>query len=165
MSIGGHHSPLAKSTVWLTPPEIIHALGPFDLDPCAAPEPRPWPTADFHINLPADGLAAPWFGRVWCNPPYGAEAEAWLEKLAGHGRGTALVFARTETEWFFSTVWQRATAVLFLAGRLHFHFSDGQRAKHNSGGPSCLVAYGQEDAFALLESGLAGKFVLLRRTP
>ena len=29
---------------WLTPPEIIQALGHFDLDPCS-PIDRPWPTA------------------------------------------------------------------------------------------------------------------------
>lgn len=29
-----------KSDIWLTPPHILDALGPFDLDPCA-PDPRP----------------------------------------------------------------------------------------------------------------------------
>jgi len=47
---------------WLTPPAILHALGDFDLDPCAAPSPRPWPTAARHIELPEDGLTANWGG-------------------------------------------------------------------------------------------------------
>ncbi len=34
--------------------------------------------------------------------------------LADHGPGTALLHARTETEWF-RTRWQRATAILFMA--------------------------------------------------
>jgi hypothetical protein len=34
---------------WLTPPDIIAALGPFDLDPCS-PETRPWDTAAKHYT-------------------------------------------------------------------------------------------------------------------
>jgi hypothetical protein len=47
-SMGSHQSASAITTTWLTPPSILAALGPFDLDPCAAPEPRPWPTAAVH---------------------------------------------------------------------------------------------------------------------
>src|SRR5437867_202275 len=59
-TMGGHQSSHMQTDVWLTPPHILAALGPFDLDPCAAPEPRPWPTAERHIALPDDGLAADW---------------------------------------------------------------------------------------------------------
>lgn len=148
--------PVADSHVWLTPPEILKALGPFDLDPCAAPSPRPWPTAARHIELPDDGLAAEWQGRVWCNPPFGRHTEAWLERMAAHGNGIALVFARTETAMFQRHVWPRASAVLFLAKRPHFHRPDGSRAAGNSGGPICLIAYGQNNADALRASGLQG---------
>jgi hypothetical protein len=158
----GIHRPDAQTVVWLTPPEILAALGAFDLDPCAVSEPRPWPTARRMIALPENGLAAPWHGHVWCNPPYGREAAAWLARLADHGRGTALIFARTETEMFFAHVWGRATAILFLEGRLHFHRPDGSRAETNSGAPSCLVAYGVDDAIALIESGLRGQFLCLQ---
>jgi hypothetical protein len=147
--IGGHQSHKAVTTTWLTPPEIIRALGPFDLDPCAAPSPRPWPTARHHVELPQDGLASPWHGRVWLNPPYGRDVAPWLSALRKHGHGTALVFARTEVEWFFSDVWSGADAVLFLEGRLHFHHADGTRAENNSGGPSCVIAYGAHDAVVL----------------
>jgi hypothetical protein len=148
--------PIADSHVWLTPPEILSALGPFDLDPCAAPSPRPWPTAARHIELPEDGLAAAWHGRVWCNPPFGRHTEAWLKRMAAHGNGIALVFARTETAMFQRHVWPHAAAVLFLAKRPHFHRPDGSRAAGNSGGPICLIAYGQNNADALRASGLQG---------
>jgi hypothetical protein len=95
---------------WLTPPEIILALGAFDLDPCA-PITRPWPVAKQHYTIADDGLRMPWHGRVWCNPPYGRAVDDWLARLAEHGRGTALTFARTETA-FFCRVWQRASAIL-----------------------------------------------------
>ena len=158
-AMGSHQSARAETTTWLTPPEIIAALGEFDIDPCAAPSPRPWATAARHIELPEDGLAAEWSGRVWLNPPYSFEAWKWLSKLAEHGQGTALVFARTETAGFVSEVWGKATAVLFIHGRLHFHKADGTRAAANSGAPSVLVAYGQRDADLLRLSKIAGTFI------
>lgn len=160
-SIAGVHQPRAQTHDWITPKHIIDALGPFDLDPCQC-HTQPWPCATRGIVLPEDGLSAEWTGRVWCNPPYNTHAAAWLAKMARHGNGTALIFARTETEMFFRHVWEKATAVLFLEGRLHFHYPDGKRAPHNSGGPSCLVAYGEYDAERLRYSGLAGQFVRLR---
>jgi hypothetical protein len=146
---------------WLTPPYIIAKLGSFDLDPCS-PIRRPWDTARAHYTMLDDGLSKPWHGRVWCNPPYGAATGDWLSRLAEHGEGTALIFARTETRTFFGEVWQKATAVLFIKGRLHFHHVGGTRAKSNSGAPSVLVAYGDRDATALEISGIAGKFICLR---
>lgn len=82
--------------------------------------------------------------------------------MAEHGRGTLLIFARTETEAFHEFVWQRADALLFLRGRLHFHRPDGSRAAANAGAPSVLCAYGGEDAQRLAECDLAGRIVVLR---
>lgn len=155
--------------VWLTPPHVIDALGglkSFDLDPCA-PIIRPWPTAKRHYtvtDIEGAGLAREWFGRVWLNPPYGAPSiiGPWLDKMVAHNRGTALIFARTETEVFFRCVWEKATAVLFLKGRLRFHNEDGTRAKGNAGAPSVLVAYGTHDSQLLYRCNLAGRFLCLK---
>jgi len=162
-AMGSHHSAAAMSDTWLTPRHILDALGPFDLDPCAAPDPILWPTAARHIVWPSDGLAAAWAGRVWLNPPYGAALGAWLAKLAEHGEGTAIAFARTETAAFFAQVWERAAGLLFLRGRLHFHHADGRRAEANAGAPSVLIAYGARDAERLFCSGLDGAPVALNR--
>lgn len=156
--IGGHHSPRMGKDEWLTPPHILGALGRFNLDPCS-PIDRPWPTADQHYTKIDNGLLKPWYGRVWCNPPYGREAGKWLARMASHGRGTALIYARTETDDFFTQVWAKATALLFLRGRLFFLHVDGTVAKHNSGGPSVLVAYGQDDAKILGKCGLPGRYI------
>jgi len=145
---------------WLTPPAVLAALQPFDLDPCA-PVTRPWDTAARHYTVHDNGLQQPWNGRVWLNPPYGQQAAAWLARLADHGAGTALIFARTETAMFFEHVWAKATALLFLRGRLHFHYVDGTRAVANGGAPSVLIAYGQEDAEILKNCGIDGAFVPL----
>jgi hypothetical protein len=162
-AMGAHQSARMLTDTWLTPLEILVALGPFDLDPCAAPDPRPWPTAARHITRPDDGLTAEWQGRVFLNPPYGPQAGRWLGRLAHHGHGTALVFARTETSWFAQAVWGHASGALFLHGRIHFCRPDGSRAPDNSGAPSVLVAYGQDDARRLRECELDGTFVTWNR--
>lgn len=163
--MGSHQSACAKSTTYLTPREILAPLGAFDLDPCAAPSPRPWPTAARHIELPEDGLAAVWEGRVFCNPPLGREASAWLAKMAAHGDGIALVPARTETAMFYRSVWGVATGVLFLRGRLHFHLADGTRLPFNSGAPICLIAYGTDNAESLARCGLGAYITTGAKTP
>ena len=141
--MGSHQSARSKTTTWLTPPEIISELGPFDLDPCAAPG---WPTARRHYYEADNGLRQPWGGRVWLNPPYTVDQiREWMMRMREHDQGTALVFARTETRWFHESVWGRARAVLFLDGRLNFHTPDGVRSKKNAGAPSVLIAYGNED--------------------
>lgn len=158
MSLSAHQSARMKSDEWLTPPEIIERLGPFDLDPCS-PVNRPWDTASVHYTVEDDGLTKPWFGRVWCNPPFGRQAIRWMRKMAVHDNGIALIPARTETAMFYETVWANARGVLFIKGRPHFHYVDGKRAPFNSGAPICLVAYGKGNLFSLEMSGL-GKVVV-----
>lgn len=170
--IGGHHSPVPKTEEWYTPPAIIEALGgaeSFDLDPCApigfpwGTGVRPYDTAKWHYCIADDGLSMAWWGRVWLNPPYSTKLIGqFLRKMAEHDRGTALIFARTETDAFFRHVWDAAHALLFIRGRLNFHLPDGSRAKANSGAPSVLCAYGQSDAEILAYCGIDGQFVPLR---
>lgn len=161
--IGGHQSARMGKDEWLTPPELVNRLGPFDLDPCA-PIVRPWATARRHLTAHDNGLACAWWGRVWLNPPYGRETGEWLRRLADHGDGVALIFARTETEAFFDAVWPRADAVLFLRGRLHFHHVDGTRAAFNGGAPSVLIAYGAKNVESLRQNADLGAFVFLRES-
>lgn len=130
---------------WITPRWILERFGPFDLDPCAC-DPQPWPTAAEMVTEREDGLMRPWHGMVWCNPPYGKALGTWLNRMALHDNGIALVFARTETRAFHDHVWPFTSGVLFLRGRLTFHRPSGEPAPegHNSGGPSVLIGYGQE---------------------
>lgn len=159
--IGSHQSAKMKNDEWLTPPEIMEKLGVFDLDPCA-PINRPWETAKNHFTIVDNGLNKEWFGRVFLNPPYGLEAKKWLRKLVDHKNGIALIFARTETEMFFSEVWNEADSILFVKGRIFFHYVDGSKAKANSGAPSCLIAYGKNNSEILKNSGIEGKFIQLK---
>jgi hypothetical protein len=161
VSRGIHTKPNDGATNdWLTPPSIIEALGKFDLDPCAHPG-QTNRTADRMIAPPADGLAEKWTGRVWLNPPYGSELRRWIKRLADRGNGIALVPARTEVEsWFWPFIWEAATSVLFIRGRLYFLRPDGRKAG-NAGHGSVLVAYGRDNSAALNASGIKGQFIRL----
>lgn len=145
---------------WLTPKEYVTPLGEFDLDPCGAPG-HELANKTYLLERGEDGLRDSWFGRVWLNPPYGKLTEPFLKKLADHGTGTALIFARTETKMFFEQVWGRATGLLFIRGRISFLDAGGNKAKANAGAPSVLVAYGESDFRKLEESGIRGKIVRL----
>lgn len=129
---------------WLTPPELVHAAGPFDLDPCAY-HAQPWPTATTMYTLPqTNGLLTPWKGSVFCNPPYGDEVVSWANRLALHDDGVLLVFARTETV-AFRPVWKHASGILFFYRRISFRRPDGSIVKGGGGAPSVLAAFGQKN--------------------
>ena len=144
---------------WLTPPEIIRSLGTFDLDPCS-PVNRIWNTAKHHYTVYDNGLMQNWFGRVWCNPPYGKYTEDFLQKAAMHKNCTALTFARTDTNMFFRCVWNKATAILFIKGRLKFYHATGEQGG-TAGAPSVLIAYDQNNAEILKNSNIKGRFIWL----
>jgi hypothetical protein len=159
--MGGHARGYRGNTVeWYTPPGIFDALGlTFDLDPCAPAGGLPWIPAKRFYSIEDDGLSQPWAGRVWLNPPYGPRTSTWMRRLAAHGDGVALVFARTETEWWHETV-GCSHAVCFIAGRLTFVDADRNPGAFNAGAPSALVAYGQENAEAIARAGLGMTFAV-----
>ena len=142
---------------WLTPPKLLAELGPFFLDPCS-PIQRPWNTATLHFNKNDNGLYLQWSGRVFCNPPYGKETGKWLKKCAEHKNAIALTSARTETKMFHSEVWEKATAVFFLKGRLRFYTVAGTQGG-TAGAPSILIAYDYANAETLRKLTIPGKYL------
>lgn len=167
---------------WCSPPDIVEPLGPFDLDPCC-PYQMVNPTASVMItNDPrcrrvkhnpvtfGDGLGdwSELAGKpdpyTFMNPPYGiGNSRQWCRKMASHGNGIALIASRTEVDdWFVPYIWEAATAVLFLYGRLHYYSANGVRAKGNAGHGSVLAAYGPHATSRLVSANFRGKLVLLR---
>lgn len=168
-----HEAPNDGAKVeWYTPSWVFEDIGlKFDLDPCAPLGGLPWiPAAKFY-SLPDDGLSLPWppGGRIWCNPPYGPQTKKWLCRMNEHRRGIALVFARTDTNWFHDYAAQ-SDAILFLNARIKFVDALGQvplvwdkrTKKYRESGAaagSMLVAWGDDCVEAL--RGMADKHGLL----
>lgn len=160
--MGSHQSSRMINDEWLTPFDLIKKLGDFDLDPCS-PIQRPWDTAKNHYSKLENGLLKPWYGRVWCNPPYGKYAHYWLSKCASHGNAMALIFARTETKMFFDAVWAKAKAILFIKDRLYFYDVNGNKAKANSGAPSVLIAYDEYNSEILKKCKIPGYYTDIKK--
>lgn len=84
----------------------------FDLDPASCQyaqqtvQATTWCGPDHPDPAYRDGLAVPWHGYVWLNPPYGSAMLRWMTKLVEeYTRGVCngalvLVPARLETRWF-----------------------------------------------------------------
>lgn len=143
---------------WQTPTHIVEALGVFDLDPCANMN-NPFRLAK--VGYPVGGLVLPWYGRIWCNPPYGGDCRNWMRKLADHGDGIALIPPRVGSRWFQSEVLDRCDAVLFLRGRVSFLDSNLRPVSGNNA-DSVLIAFGAFNAAILSVCGLPGKFWKVR---
>jgi hypothetical protein len=158
VTLGSHQRCVGKSQVHLTPKWLIDALGPFETDPCAA-DPRPWDCARVNIPEAMDGLTYEWFGMVWLNPPFNRyQVGLWVDRLARHGNGIALVHARTEAAWF-RPIWRHAAAILFLDKRIKFCRPDGTEQGANSGAPPVLAAFGRDAVHRLYGANLSGAFV------
>lgn len=120
MGMQVHYS--SKTDLWATPIDFFRKLDAefsFTLDSCASPENA---KCEMYYTKEHDGLSLPWFGVVWCNPPYGREIGKWVQKAwesAVHGATVVmLVPARVDTAW-----WHDFCAlgeVRFVRGRLKF---------------------------------------------
>ena len=154
--------PAASSAwdAWATPHAVLDLLyevlaDGFDLDPCSPGRGVSRVRARMHFDAADDGLALPWHGRVFMNPPYGRTISKWVAKAArevGEGRAEmviGLVPARTDTAWWHSSVAFRAD-VWLLKRRLAF--GDGAACAPF---PSAMVLWGGDDS---VRCGICGAF-------
>lgn len=147
MTANVHHS--SESVEWYTPPDLFElasaAYGPFDLDPAADPRSPIWPLVERHWTVADDGLAQPWEGAVWVNPPYGRTIGDWTRKAAAEvaaGRASVVVMlvpARTDTRWWVEAIEAGAEAE-YLEGRVRFVLPDGKRLA-GAPFPSALLVF------------------------
>jgi hypothetical protein len=138
-----HHAPVARTTdEWYTPHWVFRALGVvFDTDVAAPLDPadRTVP-ARRYLTVDDDGLAAPWRGYVWMNPPY-SHAGPWVDRWVDHGNGLALVPALPEVLWR-GRLLGAADAMALLA--VEFYRPGGGTARLRW--PCILAAVGQDAA-------------------
>ena len=110
---------------WATPIDVFNRIseryGPFDLDACCRDATA---KATRYFTKDDDGLAHPWRGRVWVNPPY-SDPAPWIQKAIleveqGHSeRVVMLLPASIDTGWYHSFVLPYADVVP-VRGRIRF---------------------------------------------
>lgn len=131
----------SQSVEWETPQEFFdkwNDVFEFDLDAAATPENAKAPK---FYTVEDDGLAQPWEGAVWCNPPYGRQIGKWVEKAYSeaikHGAAVVMLIpAKTETRWWHDYV-TKASEIHFVKGRIQFGDSGV-----NAPFPSAVVVFG-----------------------
>lgn len=89
---------MKKNDILETPEYITDSLSPFDLDPCAG-ENTEIAKVNYWDGRNQNGLEEPWFGFVWCNPPF-SEKEIWAEKMVIHNNGILILPERGSAPWF-----------------------------------------------------------------
>jgi site-specific DNA-methyltransferase (adenine-specific) len=140
-----------------TPHDLFDALwtecGGFDLDPCCTPDqytakrvlenegviyvpPGTYPddeSNDEQIRI--DGLAGPWTGKTFLNPPYGMKPRMWVPKAVhevecGNVASVwALLPARTDVRWWQEYVMRAAYLNRLDDGSHRATYIGGTKAK------------------------------------
>lgn len=102
-----------------TPAEVFEALGVhFDLDVCAPAGGVPWIPATEIYTADDDGLAQPWHGLVWCNPPFSNPAP-WTTRWLDHADGVILFPLNVNSTWMFELV--RSVPAVLMIEHCRFH--------------------------------------------
>lgn len=122
---------------WGTPQwffDELHAEFGFTLDVCASPDNA---KCARYFTKADDGLAQPWAGICWMNPPYGTGVDRWIRKAYESSLQGAtvvcLVKSTTDTPW-----WHTYTphAEVRFTRRLTF-----EGARHRAPFATCLVIF------------------------
>ena len=144
-----------------TPTWLFEELGRFDLDPCS-PEGGPLHGhADAWFTRADDGLAQPWEGRVFMNPPF-SETTAWADRFVAHGDGIALL-PLANAAWRVRLM--NACQLFWFPA--DFPFIGQTHTQQRVGMPVFLAALGRRNCVALERLHRSGRHpgVLLERRP
>lgn len=153
----------SKSAEWFTPPWVFSELQiSFDLDPASPVDYMTFVPAIHKLTIKENGLTAPWSGCVWLNPPYGAQTGGWMRRFREHGHGIAMVFSRTDANWFQQMLCA-ADAVLFLSGRVAFiPGPENELKRGRCGAGTAMFSMGDDCTEALLRLAYRGKWIKLK---
>ena len=128
----------SATDLWSTPQDFFDkqdAIYGFTLDVCATAANAK--CARFFTEAD-NGLAQPWQGVCWMNPPYGRTIGLWMRKAhESHLTGATvvcLVPSRTDTRWWHD--YAMKGQIEFIRGRLKFG-----NAKNSAPFPSALVVF------------------------
>jgi phage N-6-adenine-methyltransferase len=138
-----HRTAFTGENEWYTPAKFLdlvrEVVGEIDLDPASHEQAQGVVRAARYFTAEDDGLAQPWTGRVWLNPPYAQPLIAqFVDKLvaevqAGHvAAAILLTHNSTDTAWG-QAVLRAADAVCFTTGRIAFANPEGELASPTQG--------------------------------
>jgi hypothetical protein len=154
------HIEVNEGDEWYTPRWLFDALGvQFSLDVCA-PVDQTYSAvpADRCSTVEDDGLAQPWHGTVWCNPPY-SSPEPWARRMIHHRDGLLLTHVPMNAAWCVDT-WEACDAIrLFQA--MEFVRPDG--SSQRPGYWLQLAAFGEAATAALARLQPLGSAAANRR--
>lgn len=147
-----HRAEGSGENEWFTPPDYIAAaravMGEIDLDPATHLVAQETVQAINHFTRADDGLAQPWHGRVWLNPPYAQPFIAqFIEKLVTEvaarrvQQAILLTHNYTDTGWFHHAE-GAADLLCFTRGRIKFVDLDGDDCAPTQG--QAFFYYGAE---------------------
>lgn len=106
--------------------DTLHAEFRFDVDVCALPGNAKLPR---FYTPEQDGLAQPWAGVCWCNPPFDKTLGLWLRKAwetAQRGGTVVTLFQGhyTDNDWWHNYV-LRSSEIRYVRGRPVFRTLEG----------------------------------------
>ena len=122
----------SASNEWFTPSIYVEAarnvMGKIDLDPASCHDANVIVQAMHYYTKEENGLSKPFYGCVWCNPPYGTKngrsnQGMWVRRLIedyeqGHiEQAIILTNAATDTRWFHALF---AYPICFTEGRINY---------------------------------------------
>ena len=139
-----------------TPPWIFEELGiTFDLDVAAPEGGVPWIPAKRFYTKADDGLAQPWDGIVWCNPPF-SDPTPWLQRMVSHGNGVFMGPISANAKWC-GTAYDQCGVFTHLVGIRFVHENGEHRTLPTATG---LFGFGEVAVNAIITSD---RFVAMRR--
>lgn len=146
----------SKNDNWRTPKDLFNILNKefkFVLDAAADQNNA---LCENYYTEKNSGLINPWFGNVWCNPPYSkglakefilkAVKEMKVTELIGDTlyRAVFLLPARTDTLMWQSLIFPFASEIRFLQGRLKF-LDENNEEFGTAPFPSAIVVFSQDE--------------------
>lgn len=108
----------STSDDYWTPRWIFDAIGlEFDIDVACPPEGPPNTPCKHFYTQETDGLASPWWGTVWMNPPF-SKTTPWVTKFMEHKNGICLVpFAKSA---WANKLWNDADGIVMMPSSMKF---------------------------------------------
>jgi len=147
---------------WGTPLDFYNKLkvifGEFDLDPCTNDNNRL--STPCYYNKFMNGLEMPWFGKVFCNPPYGRGIKNWVKKAYNERKNCKLIVllipSRTDTKYWHKYI-MKANIIYLVKGRIIFNNDNKNKFFENytpAPFPSCVVVYDNNNNNPLMVESL-----------